>query len=151
MKYVLIFLFILQSCNSTKNEDQDSVFELKPLSPYIYEFKGRNDSNNRIDYYFVEGEYTLNTKFYNQIESKIKALDPEVADYNLYSFYIYKKTASLNADSNLQKEDFDGRNRDLIAYIRFNESKHDIFYILKEGHVIYDARKKEKISFDFSE
>ena len=93
----------------------------------------------------------LNTKFYNQIESKIKALDPEVADYNLYSFYIYKKTASLNADSNLQKEDFDGRNRDLIAYIRFNESKHDIFYILKEGHVIYDARKKEKISFDFSE
>ncbi|SFC44240.1 hypothetical protein [Kaistella jeonii] len=128
-------------------------FKLNSLPPTTYEFKSEG-KNNRIDYWFSEGDFVYQKKEY----IKLKAIVAEKADsvtdlqgYTLYSMYIYKKTDILNANYDKGREGLDGHNQDLLAYIRFNKGKMDVFYILKDGNVIYDAVSGKAENFEFEQ
>lgn len=149
MKYFLLLLIILQSCNSSKKPDLRNDFELMPLSPFYYEFFGQNGEFNRIDYYFLEGDFNLNSDFYKKLNDKVRVLDLHANEFHYYSIYMYEKTSRLNSKSNLTREDLSIENPNLVVYMRYTKGKQDIFYIIKNRYVIFDVRRNEKVSFDF--
>ncbi|MFV0306099.1 MAG: hypothetical protein ACK5IC_11540 [Moheibacter sp.] len=126
-------------------------FELKPLSPYSHMFKGRNNMENRIDYYYLNKLPSNDVQFYQQLKDSVFLLAEKRYDFNLYSIYIYKETDELNEKFNKQKLWLDGHNKDLIAYIRFNNGENDIFYIIQNEIVIFDNVKNEKVYFEFEQ
>lgn len=164
MKRLLFILsFIVISChgkieNKTNiqdvnyNEFQKDSFSLKILSPYTYEFEGESGSLNRIDYFYLDGSFNYNTLFYKELKKSADQIHENIEkDYKVYSIYIYKKTKELNASYNKPREFFDGKNKDIIAYIRFTDTINDIFYIIKEGAIVYDKVENKLLNFEFDE
>lgn len=154
---LFIICFILISCNSkiessNNNQIKNESFNINPLKPYSYEFVGENASLNRIDYFYLSGKLDYNKNFYKELQKTVYDKEKEIKNnYNLYSIYIYRETEELNASYNEPRESFDGKNKDLIAYIRFAENINDIFYIIKDGKVIYDCVEDSPMSFEFDQ
>lgn len=134
--------------NKSKNED----LNLVKLSPYTYTFKV-NENNNRIDYFYLVNKISYDISQFEKldIESK-KTFDVnQFEKYNLHSIYIYNQTDVLNDKYDNGREGLDGQNENLVAYIRYKNGIRDIFYILKDGNVVYDFLKKEKTDFEFDQ
>ncbi len=151
MKNYLLILLIFLGC--TKNNNSSSVkkmIEIVPLSPYSYTFE-TDGRTNRIDYYTVHNPPSKVKALYHQLEKEISARYTQVEDYKFLSIYIYKETSELNEKFIGSKKSFDGRNNDLVAFIRFVNNKKDIFYILKNSKVIYDGVEDQKLNFEFDE
>lgn len=151
MKYLFLLIFLIfQNCNQNKNMDTVNNFELKPLSPFKYEFKVDNQYN-RIDYYYLDGNFHLNKVYFQELKRKIDKMYTSVGHKHFYSVYIYKKTENLNHLSQHNKSWLDGENQNLLSFVRFNEGINDIFYILKDGTVIYDMIENKETNFEFDE
>lgn len=162
-KLIYILSFTLISCNSkmqTKNNTQDinnkeaqvEDFILNPLHPYTYEFEGNNSTHNKIDYFYLSGAFEYGITYYTALQKGINEKQKEATNnYKLYSIYVYKETEELNKSYNKPREYFDGKNKDLIAYVRFKDSINDIFYILDNGYVVYDCVANKPLNFEFEE
>jgi len=148
MRHLIILLLVLAACKNGKRQN----FELKPLRRNVQEFKsGKN--RNRIDYFYVKGNFTYEKLNYALLEKKVKTElnSAVVQDYDLYSLYIYR-----DADLSQKKYDgavntFDGQNEKLVAYIRYKQGKMDIFYIIKNGKVVFDLISGNEEYFEFDE
>tara|TARA_R110000751_G_C13790742_1_gene482098 strand:- start:5908 stop:6378 length:471 start_codon:yes stop_codon:yes gene_type:complete len=156
MKNILFFLvLILISCNNkmqNNNQIEDKELAIKPLSPFFYEFTGKNNMLNRIDYFYLEGDFEYNTAYFNKLQKLIDDHKKNIENkYNLYSIYIYKKTEELNSTYNKTREFLDGKNNDLILYNRYIDNKTDILYYIKNSDVIYDGIEKKKVNFEFEQ
>lgn len=150
MKYLLLFtLLVFQFCNQKKSMDSQRKFELKPLNSITYEFSV-DGNNNRIDYFFIDGNFLYEEEYYHEIEKKIRNYYPSEKKH-LYSIYIYNKTDEINDSFNKERKWLDGENKNLISYIRLTEGVPDIFYILKDGNVVYDNIKNKEINFEFDQ
>ncbi|EKT3967189.1 hypothetical protein NTJ12_002271 [Flavobacterium psychrophilum] len=124
--------------------------EIMPLSPFHHEFKDQDGKLDNIDYFYLSADYTLNSQFNKQLEEIIINRQKNIdSKYKFYSIYIYRKTDELNENSKKDKTSFDGYNNDLLAYIRFENKKLDIFYIIDDGNVIYDIIDKKETDFEF--
>ena len=160
-KIIFILGLLLISCNSgindkndqehtQKTQDQKENFELKPLHPYTYEFEGEKDKLNRIDYYYISGDFQYNTADYDKLKKIIEAQRQSLkTDYYLYSIYVFHETDELNESYNKTREYFGAKYKDMAAYIRYKNGVKNIFYILKDSYVIYDYLKTEKVDFEF--
>lgn len=151
MKKLLIILLTFSGC--TKNNNASSMkktIEIVPLSPYSYTFE-TDGRTSRIDYYTVQNPPAEVKTLYHQLEKEINARYAKVKDYKFLSIYIYKETNELNESFTGSNKSFDGRNNDLVAFIRFVNTKEDIFYILKDSKVIYDGVEDQKLNLEFDE
>lgn len=136
------------ACIQKKKED----FNLVKLPPNSYTFKV-NDKANRIDYFYAEGSFSYDLEDYKKLQNMINEKSKELSlnDYKFCSVYIYNKTNTLNDNYSNGKEGLDGHNKDLIAFIRYDNGKQDIFYILKDGNVIYDLQTGKESDFEFDQ
>lgn len=136
------------ACTQKQNQD----FNLFKLPPNSYEFKV-HDNTNRIDYFYLDGIFKYDIDGYRKIEKKIgeSISTKDMNRYHLYPIYIYNKTDLLNDGYTNGKEGLDGHNNELITYIRYKDGKPDIFYIVKNGNVIFDGIKNEKANFEFDQ
>lgn len=127
-------------------------FNLVKLPPNSYTFKVDNKAN-RIDYFYVAGRFSYNLEDYKKLQNMINEKSKELSlnDYKFCSVYIYNKTDTLNDSYSNGKEGLDGHNKDLIAFIRYDNGKQDIFYILKDGNVIYDLQTGKESDFEFDQ
>lgn len=146
----------MQHKNNTQKIDSKHVlkedFTINPLNPYTYEFEGRNGTTSRIDYFYLDGNFNYDEIFYKELKKSVDKIQEDVnMDYKLYSIYIYRKTEELNKAYNKPREFFDGKNKDIVAYIRFTDSINDIFYIINDGHVVYDNVERKSLNFEFDE
>lgn len=148
MKNLIILFTLFVACIQNKSED----LQLVALSPKTYEFKA-GENKNRIDYFYAEGNFSYNTSEYENLKNKIdeKIKDANLKDYHLYSVYIYKETSIINEEYKNGREDLDGHNEDLLAYLRYSEGKMDIFYIIDKGNVVYDKLSGKEESFEFDQ
>lgn len=150
--WILNFLFLFQmiSCTNSKMNTQETV--LKPLSPFTYEFQDNSNQLSRIDYFFDDDSFVYSDSSFENLKGNVFEIHENVIDdYHYYSIYVYKKTQTFNDNFEGQQTDFDGYNKDLLAYIRFVEGENDIFYILKDGKVVFDAIENQKVSFPFQQ
>jgi len=113
----------------------------------------RGAYNNRIDYLYVENNFYFEKDTYQKLKDKIEEKHMQLLDgkYQLSSFYIYKKTDVINEHYNKGTVGLDGHNRDLLAYVRYGNGKMDIFYVLKDGNVIYDLLQNRQEGFEFED
>lgn len=150
-----MFCFIVCSCvekTPHKNKEHLKDAIIKPLSPYTYEFEGQNKTWNRIDYFYLKGEVSYSEDFYKQVQKAIEMhVSPFDKEYDFFSIYVYKETDELNASYDKPRVYFDGKTKDLLAYVRLNPKQIDLFYILNNGIVIYDLIKKSPRNFEFDE
>lgn len=148
MKNLIILLTLFVACIQNKSED----FQLVALSPITYEFKA-GENKNRIDYFYVEGNFSYDNADYERLKKKIdeKTSTIDTKNYQLYSVYIYRKTEVLNQQYKEGKEGLDGHNQDLIAYIRYEKGNRDIFYIIEKGNVVYDVLSNKEEDFEFEQ
>lgn len=151
MKYVFFLTFFLfLNCNQNKNGNTVNNFELKPLSPFKHEFITGNQ-HNRADCYYLGGNFHFEEDYYQELKKKIDKIYVSIGYKHFYSVYIYKKTENINHLSQHNKSWLDGENKNLLAFIRFNTGVNDIFYILKDGTVLYDMIEKKETNFEFDE
>lgn len=141
------------SCNSKmQNKNQTENIKLKPLSPYTFEFKGKNEASNRIDYFYLKGKFQYEDILYRKLNKIISEHYKKTKNqYKLFSIYIYKETEELNESYDKTRESFDGKNNDLLAYVRFSNTVNDIFYIIENGFVIYDCVNEKSLNFEFEQ
>lgn len=156
---IFIISLVLISCNSKmQNKDQsnenakveEKSFSIKPLYPFNYEFEGEKDKLNRIDYYYISGDFQYNKSDYDRLQKMIEAKRQSIeTDYYLYSIYVFHETDELNESYNKPREYFGAKYKDMASYIRYKNGVKNIFYILKDSYVIYDYLKNEKVDFEF--
>ncbi|WP_312078959.1 hypothetical protein [Chryseobacterium sp.] len=148
MKNLIILLILFVACNQNKSQD----LQLIALSPKTYEFKA-GENRNRIDYFYLEGQFSYNVEEYEKLKQKIdeKTAAVNTKSYHLYSVYIYKETNVINKDYKGEREAFDGHNEDLIAYVRYTDGKMDIFYMIEKANVVYDAVSGKEENFEFDQ
>ena len=144
-----IILIFLVSCNKNKNTQNSKIH---PLSPYHYDFKDNDENLNNINYYFLSGNFEIDENLKTHLKDFIDDYGKdEKTIYAYNSVYIYKETNILNRKFKDDKSSFDGHNKDLIAFARFNKNELDIFYILEEGNVVFDLLKNENVTFEFEQ
>ena len=137
-----------QSKENAKVEEES--FSIEPLYPFNYEFEGEKEKLNRIDYYYISGDFQYNTADYDKLKKIIEAQRQSLkTDYYLYSIYVFHETDELNESYNKPREYFAAKYKDMAAYIRYKNGVKNIFYILKDSYVIYDYLKTEKVDFEF--
>lgn len=148
MRHLIILLLVLAACKNGKRQN----FELKPLGPNVQEFKsGKN--RNRIDYFYFKGNFTYEKSNYALLEKNVKTKlnSAIVQDYDLYSLYIYRDSDLLRKQHDGAINAFDGQNEKLVAYIRYKQGHMDIFYIIKNGKVVFDLITRNEEDFEFDE
>ncbi len=87
--------------------------------------------------------------FMKDLLKKIKIKYSKLKSYNLLSICIYKKHTKLIKENYKGTDRYYAPNKDMIAFLRYNKSKNDIFYIMKDGYVIYDFIAKEDVNFEW--
>lgn len=144
-----MFALLLFSCNTNKKMQN---IKIEPLSPYHYEFRDSDNNLDKIDYYFLKGDFQVNDNLKKELQDFITNYSKtNTKTYAYNSLYIYKETEELNNDYKGDKSSFDGLNKELIAYVRFNNNQLDIFYILEEGNVVFDLIKNQETNFEFEQ
>lgn len=144
-----MFALLLFSCNTNKKMQN---IKIEPLSPYHYEFRDSDNNLDKIDYYFLKGDFQVNDNLKRKLQDFITNYSKtNTKTYTYNSLYIYKETEELNNDYKGDKSSFDGLNKELIAYVRFNNNQLDIFYILEEGNVVFDLIKNQETNFEFEQ
>lgn len=152
MKYLKVKNLIILSVFWLACTQKIKKNQLQGLSPVSYEFHSGKD-RNRIDYFYMEGDFVYAVSGYNALKKKVdeKAQDIDAGNYFLYSIYIYRETDIINKKYKDGKVGLDGQNRNLIAYARYRNGKADIFYMIKEAVVVYDALSDQKADFEFNQ
>ena len=146
MKKLIILLTLLAAC--TQDEPKD--FQLAVLAPVTSEFSTGAD-RNRIDYFYVSGNFSYKKEAYEKLKKKIQKeiTNLQLNKYHLYSVYVYKETNVIGKNFSGEREALDGHTQDMLAYVRFNKGKIDVFYITDKGKVVYDLLLKREENFEF--
>ncbi|MEH3112345.1 hypothetical protein [Pedobacter terrae] len=146
-KILLFLLFLTTACKDREPKN----LELKPLSPVTYEFTS-GASTNRIDYFYISDGFSYQKSYYTILEKKVqqKIKKVNLKAYNLYSAYIYQQSAILNGKYNGGRAGLEGQSNKLFAYIRYQQNHTDIFYLIRDGNVVYNllSQKEEHFEFD---
>lgn len=146
---ITVFALLLFSCNTNKKMQN---IKIEPLSPYHYEFKDSENNLDKIDYFFLKGDFQVNDNLKKELHDFITNYSKtNTKKYAYNSVYIYKETKELNNAYKGDKSSFDGLNNEIIAYVRFNNNELDIFYILEEGNVVFDLIKNQETNFEFEQ
>jgi gluconate kinase len=145
-KFSILLLLCIACTQKTKD------YQLERLPPITYEFNAK-EKKNRIDYFYIEGDFLRNTSGYNELKMKMgeKLRDVDMRNYFLYSVYIYRKTEIINKKYNGGRDNLNRHHQDLLAYARYKNGKLDIFYILEKGNVVYDVLSNKEESFEFNQ
>ncbi|MFF5380941.1 hypothetical protein [Pedobacter suwonensis] len=148
MKHLIILLLALTACNNRKQQH----FELKPLSQDVKQFKS-GTNNNRIDYFYIRGNFFYKKSTYALLGDKIsrKINSAILPDYDFYSVYVYRDLDLPNKKDEGSSNTFDGQNKNLVAYIRYKRGQMDIFYIIKNGKVVYNLISGKEMDFEFDQ
>jgi len=145
MKGILIcFAWAAISCNNPETMTEQNEIALQPLSPYSYEFADPRDSSghakNRNDYYFTNSAPDDDSSLVAGLQKELDGKMATGKDFNLHSVYIYRESSQLNASFKGTGDDLKGvHDNDLIAYFRSKNGVTDIFYLIKNGNIVYDA------------
>lgn len=150
MRLLFLVFLIITSCNSINKMNKQNI-EINKLLPSGYEFIGQNGEKNKIDYYYLKGDLVYDTTQYLQIRDFIDSNVSEQDNYSTYSVYIYKESELINEGFEKDLKWLDGKNEDIISYVRFQDGQNDMFYILKKGKVVYDLILNEKQDFEFEQ
>lgn len=150
MRLLCLAFFIVFSsvaCDSSVNTASTEPLQLTPLAPYLYEFSNEQ-GKNRIDYFFINQENNNDAQFRDALYQLVVSKKPQnINEYALYSIYMYRKTEQLNerftakADF-LRATYFD----DVISYSRWNKGHLDMFYLIKNGDVMFDMIDNTAVS-----
>lgn len=148
--FILVLLF---SCNSNQTMNQAKI-ELHPLSPVSYEFKDPAPETkllNRADFFYIDANGSLSTTEQKELLKIVNTQkDKIIGNYNALSIYVYRKTDKLNSTYKGSFQDIKGvYDNDLISYTRWMNGKMDIFYIIKDGNVVYDMAENKEVSPPF--
>lgn len=148
--------------SSKPYEGDELIFFVKEGNSYQFKLKSVNlsqDGGNIIDSiyapntnkgvlaiktYFLDGGYLTATHYINYNTN-----DWTLTNTIYETQYVYTETDKFNNSYNKPREFFDGKNKNLIAYIRFTDSINDIFYILDNGIVVYDCVDNKPSNFEF--
>ncbi|MFD2554621.1 hypothetical protein [Sphingobacterium tabacisoli] len=141
---ILFLLTLLFGCK------QQTVIRLEPLSPISYTF-GSDSLSNRIDYFYMKGDLVFDKAGYRQFKEQIEhhAAQVPTSEYALYSIYVYRETDVLGKAYTQGKAGLEGHRVDMVSYIRYAKGVPDIFYIIRDGEVVYDVLTEQGLSFDF--
>jgi hypothetical protein len=144
---IILCISLLFSCDQISPDVNREPIHLVPLSPYQYEFSNQY-GKNRIDYFFIEKAYKDDEKFRQELYIILVKMKEKInSKYDLYSIYIYKKTAKINEKFSGDHNDLRGiYDNDLISYSRWNQGNVDIFYFIENGKVVFDMIKNDRVS-----
>jgi len=148
---------LLFSCNSHQTMNKTKI-ELHPLSPVSYEFKDpapeSKSLTDRADFFYTDADKYLTEEQRKELFDAVSAQKNKIeGSYNALSIYVYKKTDKLNPAYKGSFQDIKGvYDNDLLSYTRWMNGKMDIFYIIKEGNVVYDMVEKADVTppFEFN-
>jgi hypothetical protein len=150
----LVFCLSLFACDLRSDASVNQNLALKELHPFRHEFMGGLEKTNldEIRYYYLEGEYKINEDFKKKIKTialaKIGVIDKK---YEFSSIQIYQKNKTINENFRSNKDISSSHNKYLVAFIRFNRAKMDIFYLLEDGNVIFDLVENRSEDFEFGQ
>jgi len=132
---------------------------LHSLNPVSYEFKDPAPAEgkslvDRADFFYADADKYLTEEQQKQLFEVVKAQKDKISgNYNALSIYVYKKTDKLNTTYKGSFQDIKGvYDNDLLSYTRWMNGKMDIFYIIKDGNVVYDMAENKEVSppFEFN-
>jgi hypothetical protein len=158
MKVVILafFALLLVACNSEQTNSQTDI-GLHPISPVTYAFKDPAPEVkllNRADFFYSDTKIDLTAKSQKALFEHVKTQKNKItANYNALSIYVYKKTDKLNETYKGNFDDLKGvHDNDLISYTRWVNGNMDIFYIIKDGNVVYDMVENASVTppFEFN-
>ncbi len=136
---------------------KQSKITLHPLSPYTHEFKDKAPGKytmDRADFFYTDAEKYLSEGEQKQLFDVVKTQKDKItSNYNALSIYVYKATDKLNPTYKGSFEDIKGvYDNDLLSYTRWMNGKMDIFYIIKDGNVVYDMAENKDVKppFEFN-
>ncbi len=142
---MIVALGFLPAGLHADNKQQTSI-HIEPLSPYRHAFTGHY-GNSRADYFFSSRGDWRDARYRARLADIVRATAGDAPrDLDLYSLYVYEKTATLNAG-------FDGdagalrgvHDTDLISYARWNHGNMDVFYLIEDGNVVHDMLTDEAV------
>ena len=146
--YILLLFIILFSCNSNQKMEPKNI-KITPLSPYTQEHKNAKNDLVREDFFYLSGTYTLNDKFYINLNDIINNHKKNNNDkkYTFYAIYIFKETEELNKNFNIDKDvSSDSYNSDLLAHVLFKNNELYLFNIIDNGNIVYDLIENKKVT-----
>ncbi|EHQ24977.1 hypothetical protein [Mucilaginibacter paludis] len=137
---------------------KQSQISLHPLSPFTYEFKDNAPQGkyvmDRADFFYADANKYLTKEQQKQLFAIVKAQKDKInGNYNALSIYVYKKTDKLNPTYKGSFQDIKGvYDNDLLSYTRWMNGRMDIFYMIKDGNVVYDMAENKEMSppFEFN-
>jgi hypothetical protein len=99
----------------------------------------------------MKGDLAFDKKGYGQLKEQIVRYVDQVpvGEYGLYSIYVYRETDVLGETYVQGKAGLEGHRKDMVSYIRYTKGVPDIFYVIKDGEVVYDVLTEQGLSFDF--
>ncbi len=121
--------------------------EIIPLSPYQHEFPGHYGAS-RSDYFLTSPGDWRDAGYRARLDEMLrKTAGDTPKNVDLYSLYLYKKTASLNETFSGDADALRGvHDEDLISYVRWLRGDLDIFYLIENGDVVYDLLANEPVT-----
>ena len=153
-KYILLLFIILFSCNSNQKMEPKNI-KITPLSPYTQEHKNAKNDLVREDFFYLSGTYSLNDKFYKNLNEIVKNHIKNNNDkkYTFYAVYVFKETNKLNESFNIDEDaSSDSYNSDLLAHVLFKNNELYVFNIIDGGNIVYDLiENKEVTHLEFDE
>lgn len=154
MKYTPFFILMILLTGACKS-DTKSIQKVKitSLHPYSYTFQSLQDADsvkslNKIYFFSAnlsnQPDEDQKKQLYDLVISEKKKIK---GHYRLLSIYIYKINKELNENyKSDQNSLLSAHKADRTAYVRWENDKMDIFYILENGNVVYDILEKKEIS-----
>ncbi|PWS29670.1 hypothetical protein DF947_21730 [Pedobacter paludis] len=150
---IMLSIFILSGTACIKKKVNNAPVKLLPLSPFTYTFttptaKKDGTTSSKNEYFFLNNNQETDRFLIAELHKKFKILD--TGNYPNHSIYIYNKTETLNQNFKGNRDQLKGlHDDDLRVYIRYKMGKMDLFYLLKDGKVVYDGLHQIKIDPPF--
>jgi len=127
--------------------------EILPINPYLFTFKSEADGivdepgERRIGFFYTNFANEPNEAHRTELKELIaKEKEKIKGDFNLISFYVYKKTDVLNNSFKGDKTLLRSHKKDLRVYVRWVKEKMDTFFIIEDNNVVYDLIENKKVS-----
>lgn len=141
---ITLLLLLLVACDNTSPtapEEQNSPVKLIPLSPYELSFRCDHGLGNcRTSYFFAPRQHWKNPAFRKKLLKEVlQKPAKDIQKLSFYSLYVYEKTKELNTNFKGNADALSGTYRsNLMSYSHWKEGKMDMFYLIKDGNIVYD-------------